>query len=228
MIEEQKKIAGQAAVDDYVKSGMVLGLGHGSTAIHALHRIAEKLKSGELTDIVGVPCSKHVEQEALELGIPLTTLEENPILDLTIDGADEFDPDLNLIKGGGGAMTREKIVAQSSKMEVIVCDESKSVPKLGTGWAVPVEVLSFGIASTRRFLEEAGATLSFRKASDGTDFITDQGNLILDSNFGPIEDVYALNQLLKSRAGIVEHGLFVDIASVVIMATTEGIQKFER
>lgn len=223
-MEQFKRQAAEKAVE-YVESGMVVGLGHGSTAIWALRRIAALLESGQLRDVLGVPCSTPVEAEAQALGIPLTTLEEHPVVDLTIDGADEVDPELNLIKGGGGALLREKIVAQASRREVIVVDESKLSPVLGTHWTLPVEVVPFGWRSQAAWLESLGAHPKVRLNGDGSPFKTDQGNLILDCDFGPIGQPAALAARLDGRAGIVEHGLFLGLASEVIVAGGQGLRR---
>ena len=226
-MERWKKEAAEAAVE-LVRPGMVLGLGHGSTARYALLKIAELLQSGKLWDIQGVPCSKKVEEEARALGIPLTTLEEHPELDLTIDGADEIDPELNVIKGGGGAMLREKIVAQATKREVIVADFGKLSPKLGTKVPVPVEVLPFGWKTHVRFLEGLGAKVRLRQSSDGSPFLTDQGNYVLDCYFGPIENPGDLAKELSSRAGILGHGLFLGLVDEAFVAGPEGVRQLRR
>jgi ribose 5-phosphate isomerase A len=207
---------------------MVVGLGHGSTTIFAVRRIAELLDRGELDDVLGIPTSKHVERDARELGIPLTTLSEHPVIDLTIDGADEVDDDLNLIKGGGGALLREKIVAQASRREIIVVDETKLSPTLGMQWPVPVEVIPFGWSSQAAYLELLGAQIALRRGADGSPFETDQGNLILDCNFGAISNPEQLALRLKERAGIVEHGMFLDRATDVIVGTAEGIRHLRK
>lgn len=212
----------------YIQSGMVVGLGAGSTAVLAVRRLAEKLSCGELTGIVGIPCSHTIEDEARRLGIPLTTLEEHPEIDLTFDGADEVDPALNLIKGGGGALLREKIVAQSSRREIIIVDESKLSPALGTHWAVPVEVVPFGWRTQVIYLEHLGAQPRLRLSPGGAPFVTDQGNYILDSDFGPIADPFALGARLDARTGIVCHGLFLGFADEVIVAGASGIQYLKR
>jgi ribose 5-phosphate isomerase A len=222
-LSKLKQQAAWRAVE-LVEPGMVVGLGHGSTVAFALHRIARLLQGGELRDILGIPCSRQVEAEARQLGIPLTTLEIHPVIDLTIDGADEVDPHLNLIKGGGGALLREKIVAQASRREVIVVDQSKLSPTLGTHWPVPVEVLPFGWRSQAAYLKSLGAEVTLRRSSDGTPFRTDQDNLILDCRFGPIPDPVELAARLDRRAGIVEHGLFLGLATDVIVAGDGGIQ----
>jgi len=207
---------------------MVVGLGHGSTAVFAVRRIAQLLPKGQLRDILGVPCSLWVEEEARRLGIPLTTLDEHPVIDVTIDGADEVDPNLDLIKGGGGALLREKIVAQASRREIIVVDESKLSPALGTRWSVPVEVVPFGWRSQVAYLESLGARPVLRQGNDGVPFETDQGNLILDCSFGPIPQPAQLATRIGERAGVVEHGLFIGLATDVIVATGRGIRHLQR
>jgi ribose 5-phosphate isomerase A len=225
--KDYKQQAAEYAVQ-FVTSGMVVGLGHGSTAIFAIRAIAAKLASGQLENVVGIPCSSQVETDARALGIPLTTLEEKPIVDLTIDGADEVDPALNLIKGGGGALLQEKIIAQASRREIITVDESKLVPALGTEWAVPVEVIPFGWRSQIEYLSNLGADVTPRRHHDGQLFRTDQGNLILDCHFGPIAAPAALAVQIRARAGIVEHGLFLGMADDVIVAGAAGIRHLRR
>jgi ribose 5-phosphate isomerase A len=219
---ELKKRAAERAVE-LIESGMVVGLGHGSTAILAVQRIAKLLKKGKLREVLGVPCSGQVTEAARNLGIPLTTLEEHPSIDLTIDGADEVDGNLDLIKGGGGALLREKIVAQASRREVIVVDESKLSHALGTQRALPVEVIFFGWQSQALYLESLGATVILRKDDNQKRFMTDQGNLILDCNFGPIADIESLAKALNARAGIVEHGLFLGLATDLVVAHAKGV-----
>jgi len=218
-----KRQAAEKAVE-YVQPGMIIGLGVGSTAIWAVRHIGALLRSGALRDIVGIPCSLAVEEEARSLGIPLTTLDEHPVIDLTIDGADEIDPQLNLIKGGGGALTREKIVAQATRREVIVGDKTKLSPALGTLFALPIEVIPFGWKSQAAYLETLGAVVKMRQDSNQQPYHTNQGNLILDCTFGPIADPYTLAARIKARAGIVEHGLFLGMASEAIIASETGIQ----
>lgn len=222
---QKQHAANQAAT--YVTSSMVIGLGTGATATLFVRRLAERLAAGELHDIVGIPTSHSIAQEAKQLGFPLSTLEEHPILDLTVDGADEVDEQLNLIKGGGGALLREKIVAQASKQEIIIVDEAKLSPQLGIKWHVPVEVVTFGWRTQFEYLESLGATVELRQKGEQP-FLTDQGNYILDANFGVISDPPALADLLKRRVGIVEHGLFVNIASEVIVGTDEGVRIMKR
>jgi len=222
-----KEQAARRAVE-FVQSGMIVGLGHGSTAFFAIKRIAELIRSGKLQDIRGVPCSRKVSDDARRLGIPLTTLNRHSVIDLTIDGADEVDGHLNLIKGGGGALLKEKIVAQASLCEIIIVDESKMSPVLGTRCAVPIEVAPFGWQSHIFFLEKLGAKVKPRRNRDEKLFKTDQGNVILDAHFGPISDPAKLAIDLKARAGVIEHGLFIGIATDVIVAGKGGLRHLER
>ena len=222
-----KRAAGERAAE-LIQSGMVVGLGTGSTAIFATRRLGELLSTGRLRDVVAIPTSKATEAEARRLGIPLIDDSIPSAIDLTIDGADEVDPALNLIKGGGGALFREKIVAQASRRVVIVVDESKLSPALGTRHALPVEVAGFGWKSQERFLAGLGLKPGLRRTSDGKTYETDQGNWILDCSSGPIADPASLASKLASRAGIVEHGLFCGIASEVIVAGESGIRELRR
>ncbi|MDD5712327.1 MAG: ribose-5-phosphate isomerase RpiA [Smithellaceae bacterium] len=212
----------------FVESGMVLGLGHGSTAFFALQRIAALIRSGKLRNVVGIPCSREVARSAREMGIPLTSLNSHPRIDLTIDGADEVDPALNLIKGRGGAMMREKIVAAASVREVIVVDEGKLSPVLGMSAPVPCEVAPFGWETQFSFLEELGAKPTARRNDAGRLFKTDQGNLILDAKFETISHPATLARRLEKRAGIVAHGLFIGMATEVIVAGAKGLRCLKR
>lgn len=213
--EEQKKAVGEKAVE-YVKSGMVLGLGTGSTAYYSTLKIGELYKSGELKNIKCIPSSSQTEKLAKELGLPLTDFNTHQEIDVTIDGADEIDESLNLIKGGGGALLREKIIAQSSKRLIIVADESKLSNKLGTKWHVPIEVIQFAVGVETKYLQSLGAKVEIRKTADGENYITDENNFILDANFGIINNPEQLEFLLNRRAGIVENGLFIGLAKRVI------------
>ena len=217
-----KRAAAERAVER-VESGMIVGLGSGSTAGFAIRRIGEMLRAGALRDVLGVPTSAATEAEARRLGIPMADADWEGAIDLTIDGADEVDSVLDLIKGGGGALLREKIVAQASRREIIVVDETKLSPALGTWRAVPVEVLSFGWRSQARYLESLGARVSVRRGSDGAPSTSDQGNLILDCAFGPITRPADVAAQLGARAGIVEHGLFLGLATDLIVAGAAGI-----
>ena len=184
-LAQYKREAAEYAVK-FIQSGMTVGLGSGSTAIYATRRIAELYRNGQLRDIVAFATSTVVWQEVVKLGIPMLTEDLPREIDVTIDGADEVDPELNLIKGGGGALLREKIVAQASRREIIIVDESKLSPQLGAHWPVPVEVLPYGWQSQARYLSSLGAEPAVRRVPDGSEFRTDQGNMILDSRFGPI------------------------------------------
>ena len=208
----------------FIQSGMTVGLGSGSTAIYATRGIGRRIQAGDLKDIVAVPTSLAIEAEAQALGIPLTTLEDHPRIDVTIDGADEVDPDFNLIKGGGGALLREKIVAQATQRQIIVVDDSKLSDQLGTRWAVPVEVIPFGWTAQASFLQSLGSAPKLRRQDNGRPYLTDQSNLILDCRFGKIEDPSGLAEAIKGRAGIVEHGLFIRLADDVIVAGQSGLR----
>jgi ribose 5-phosphate isomerase A len=207
---------------------MVLGLGTGSTTRYALEDIGSRLKTGKLQDILGIPSSLQTEKIAGELGIPLTNFDEHQEIDLTIDGADEVDPELNLIKGGGGALLREKILAQSSRRNVIIVDEYKLSPKLGTHFALPVEVIPFAWKPEANYISSLGGKISLRKNNEGSVYTTDQNNFILDCKFGPISDLKDLALKLSQRAGIVEHGLFLGLATEVIVATENEIRHLKR
>jgi len=224
---QYKQQAAERAVE-FAQPGMVIGLGSGSTAVFAMRRIGKLHKEGRLNNIVGFATSKAVLKEAQRLNIPMLAEKMESTIDLTIDGADEVDPDLNLIKGGGGALLREKIVAQNSRRVIIVCDESKLSLRLGTHRAVPVEVLFFGWHSQLRYLESLGAGVTVRQGKDSSPFITDSGNMILDCNFGPIASPAELAATLSARAGIVEHGLFLGLATDVIIAGREGVRHLVR
>ena len=228
-IDDLKRAAATRAVADEVQSGMVVGLGTGSTAIHATRRIGELLDSGALRDVTGVPTAVETADEARRVGIPLLADDVPWEIDVTIDGADEVDPALDLIKGGGGALLREKLVAQASRREVIVVDGSKRTDRLGTRSPLPVEVVDFGLATTRREIELLGAQIVVRGEGHGHQaFRTDQGNLVLDCHFGPIADAEALAAELIAHAGVVEHGLFLGIADAVVVARDSGIEVVNR
>jgi ribose 5-phosphate isomerase A len=223
-LRNQLKLKAAIYAAERVESGMVVGLGYGSTALLAVRRIAARLNDGELHTIVGVPCAEGTATVACELGIPLTRLDDVLAVDLTIDGADEVDPQLNLIKGGGGALLREKMVAQASRRVMIIVDEGKLAPALGTNWAVPIEVVEFGWGATERWLAAHGARVTRRLTADGGPFRTDQGHFILDCSFGLITDPTELGRKLADRAGIVEHGLFVGLATDLVVAGSDGIR----
>lgn len=217
-----KKQAGEFAAA-MVQSGMVVGLGTGSTAIHAVRKVGERIQSGDLKDVICIATSVQTDTEARKLNIPLMSDSMPKKVDITIDGADEVDPAWNLIKGGGGALLREKIVAQASSRVVIVVDEQKLTSTLGSGFPLPVEVLTFGWESQKRFLESLGARVVIRE-HNGSEYKTDCGNMILDCHFGPIPDAVKLASQLGARAGIVEHGLFIRIATDLVIAGSSGVQ----
>ncbi len=225
--QDELKRAAAVHAADLVASGMVVGLGTGSTTQFALERLGERVRTGELKNIVGIPSSVRTETIARGLGIPLTDFAAHPAIDVTIDGADEVDPALNLIKGGGGALLREKVLAQATRRNVIIVDESKLAPHLGTRWALPVEVVPFAAPAETRYLESIGARVTLR-SRDGRPVATDQGNVLLDAAFGPMEDPEAIADRLDRRAGIVEHGLFLGLAHDVIVAGREGIRHLKR
>jgi ribose 5-phosphate isomerase A len=222
-----KRAAGEYAVR-FVESGMVVGLGTGSTAIHAVRHLAARLQSGDLRDVVGFATSTATRLEAKARGIPLLTEDLPRAIDVTIDGADEVDPAFNVIKGGGGALLREKIVAQASRRFVVVVDERKLSPQLGVTWPVPIEVMRYGYASQVRFLEALGGRVVLRLAADGSPFVTDNGNWVVDCHFGPITDLEGIARQLEGRAGIVEHGLFLHLATDLVVAGADGVRYMPR
>lgn len=223
LVETHKQAAAHAAVA-WIESGMRVGLGTGTTAIHATRRLATLIGSGVLVDVTAVATSRATRVEAERLGIPLLADDLSCEIDVTIDGADEVDPELNLIKGGGGALLREKIVAQASRRLIIVVDDTKTSAQLGDRRAVPVEVLEFGWRSQARYLEGLGATVTVRTGLCGGTYGTDSGNMILDCRFGPIANVRRLAAAMTERAGIVEHGLFIGMAHDLIVAGASGVR----
>jgi ribose 5-phosphate isomerase A len=225
--EDLKKQAAEKAVEQ-VKSGMILGLGTGSSASFAVAKIGELWQAGMLTDIVGIPTSEATAALAREYGLPLATLDEYPTVDLAIDGADEIDPNLNLIKGLGGALLREKMIESATKKFIVVADGSKVVEKLGTRAPVPVEVVQFCWKATARWLESLGCQPVLRGGA-AQPYLTDNHNYILDCAFpNGIDNPSELAATLKSRPGVVEHGLFLGMASEAIVATPNGIKVVSR
>jgi len=223
--EELKKLAGEKAVEK-VKDGMILGLGTGSTVKYSLKKIGELVRDG--LDVKGIPTSIHTKRIAKEEKIPLTTLDEYPEIDLTIDGADEVDSSLNLIKGGGGALTREKIIAFNSKNVIIVADDSKVVKALGIDFPLPVEVVKFAWGSTKKALEKFGCEVELRKIMEEEPFITDNGNYILDCEFERIEEPEQLEIDINNIPGVVENGLFIDLVNEVIVGGKQGILTLDK
>ncbi|HUP88388.1 MAG TPA: ribose-5-phosphate isomerase RpiA [Longimicrobiales bacterium] len=225
--DQLKRKAAERAVE-LIEDGMKLGLGTGSTARHVLEVIAEKRANGELQNIRGVPTSSATRDQANQLGIPVTTLDDLPHLDLAIDGADEVDPDLNLVKGLGGALLWEKIVESAADRLVIVVDESKLVDRLCEKAPLPVEVVQFAWSTHMHFLKQLGGSPSLRK--NGMEpFVTDSGNYIIDCSFDDgIADPWLLQTEIRNRAGIVESGLFLDMAEQVIVASATGVRTLLR
>lgn len=216
--EQQKRRAAERAVE-YVESGMRLGLGTGSTAKHVLDVLAEKLASGALRDVAGVPTSRQTADYARTLGIPLLELDDVLQLDLAIDGADEVDPQLDLVKGLGGALLWEKVVESAASRFVVVVDESKLVPRLGTKAPVPVEVVPFGWRTLLSRFEAAGAVPKLRAGTGGEPFVTDGGHYIIDCSFADgIADSARTAALLRAPAGVVETGMFIGMATAVVVA----------
>jgi len=220
----EKQAAGRASAR-FVTDGQIVGLGTGSTAIHAIHAIGDRVRDG--LKILGIPTSQRSDELARSLGIPLTTFEEHQEIDVTIDGADEFDPALNLIKGGGGALLREKIVASVTKFYVIVTDDSKQVAALGK-FPLPVEVIPFAEPLLEKKIAALGATVKLRKDASGKPYVTDEGHHILDCSFGKIADPGVLALQLSQIPGIVEHGLFVGMANVVLIGKGSEVKELRR
>ena len=223
--EELKKLAGEKALD-HIEDGMILGLGTGSTVEYTLRKLGQLVKDG--LKIQGIPTSVHTKRIAKEENIPLTTLEEHPDIDVTIDGADEVDSYLNLIKGGGGALTREKIIAFNSKKVIIVIDDSKVVKALGIDFPLPVEVVKFGWSSVKRVLEELGCEVTLRNIMENEPYITDNGNYILDCDFERIENPEQIEMQINNIPGVVENGLFIGLVDEVIVGGKQGIMTLDK
>lgn len=224
MVEEYlKQMAAERALT-HVRSGMILGLGSGSTAAYFINMLGERIRSGSLQDIQAVPTSEKSAQQARQLNIPLTSLAKQPVIDLAVDGADEVDPDLNLIKGLGKALLREKIVEIHAAKLVIIVDETKLVSQLGTKAPLPVEITPFEHAAHMRWLESLGCKVSIMLDKDEQPVMTDNGNYLVCCRFvGGILDPVGLSRILADRPGIVEHGLFLNMADQVIVSGTQGI-----
>jgi len=228
--DDLKRLAAAHALE-FVRDGMKLGLGTGSTARHFVELLGERVRSG--LDVVGVPASESTRADAERCGVVLRTLDDIDRLDLTVDGADEIDPQLNLIKGGGGALLREKIVAAASDRMIVIADESKWVATLGR-FPLPIEVVPFGLAATRRAISEViaehGLTgrQEIRAGKDGHAFVTDGGHWIVDAHLGMIPEAPALAASLAALPGVVEHGLFIGLARTALLAGPTGIRVIER
>ena len=223
--EPLKQLACQRAAQE-VGAGMVLGLGTGSTVYYFLQELGRMVQEG--LRILGVPTSLRTAQIATQLAIPLTTLEEHPHLDLAVDGADEVDARLNMVKGAGGALLREKIIAASAQRFVIVVDDSKIVTTLGERYPIPVEAVTFGLTPTTRAIEALGAQTTLRRQADGQPWLTDNGNVILDCHFDSTADPHQLQQHLLNIPAIVDTGLFLDMADRVIIGQPDGVRVLER
>lgn len=227
-IEGAKREAAGKAVA-LVESGSVIGLGSGSTASYATMILGKRLMDGELEDVFGVPTSLQAAAEAVEAGVPLTTLDEHPVLNLGIDGADQIDHDLNAIKGGGGALLREKVVASASRRFIVIADGRKLTGRLGEGCSLPVEVLPFALGSVQRKLIDLGAEVSLRCGSGKLGpVLTDNGNLILDADFGIIPEPRRLERELKAIPGIIETGLFLGFIDLAFIGTKEGMKRLDK
>ena len=225
---DPKQRAAEAAIQ-FVQNGMVIGLGTGSTADQFLQALSASLKSGRLRDVRGVPTSRHSELRAAQLGIPMVSLPDYPRPDVTIDGADEVAPNLDLIKGLGGALLREKVLAQNSAKLIIIADSSKSVARLGAKSMLPVEVVPFAHEIHEPFLRTLGAAPNLRKDPSGSPFVTDNGNYIYDCRFpNGIDKPHELDAALRSRAGIVETGLFLGMASIALIADENRVRELRR
>ena len=227
--DELRRRAAEAALED-VRPGMKLGLGSGRTAEHFVRALAERVRDG--LSVVGVPTSAHTAELAASLGIPLATLDDAPALDLTVDGADEVDPELRLIKGGGGALLREKIVASASQRMTVIVEAAKIVDALGA-FPLPVEIVPFGATPVRLAIERAAGrlglsgTFAWRRAGDGP-YLTDGGNHILDVSLGRIDEPERLARELDAMPGVVEHGLFIGFASLVVVAGSDGVTRLSK
>lgn len=227
MSQQSMKIEAARAALEYVENGMRLGIGTGSTAEEFVKLLAERVNDG--LDIIGVPTSERTAKLCSELGVPLSSLDETPQLDLTIDGADELDANLSLIKGGGGALLREKIVAFASKKMIVIADGSKVVEKLGA-FPLPIEVNLFGVEATKQAIVDVADRLGLpndikiRENRDGDEFKTDGGHLIVDASFGHISDPDALSKALHAIPGVVEHGLFIGLADIAVIAHETGVE----
>jgi ribose 5-phosphate isomerase A len=220
----EKEAAARASLR-FVRDGDIVGLGTGSTAAYAVRFLAERVREG--LKIRGIPTSVQTKELAGSLGIPLTTLDECQQIDVDIDGADEFDSQLHLIKGGGGALLREKIIASASRQVVIIADSSKQVAVLGK-FPLPVEVIPFAQALVAKRIGALGATVKQRQDAKGKPFVTDEGHHILDCGFGQIPDPPALARVLSDMPGVVEHGLFINLATVVLVAKGENVAELRR
>jgi len=223
-LDQEKQLAARAAVQ-LVQAGSIVGLGSGSTATYALEYLAERVRGG--LKVQGIPTSQKIKQLAEQMHIPLTTLEEHPQVDIDIDGADEIDPQLNLIKGGGGALLREKIIASASRRFVVIAESTKQVARLGK-FPLPVEVIPFAQTLLKARIEALGAKVALRQYAYGNPFVTDEGHHILDCTFGAIQDPAGLAENLRAMPGVVEHGLFIGMAEIALIGKAGQVLEIKR
>src|ERR1019366_1791 len=221
--KKEKERAGRAAAE-LVRDGDIVGLGTGSTAYFTVLALGERVKTG--LKMVGIPTSNATAELARAVGIPLATLDQHPVIDIDIDGADEIDPKLNLIKGGGGALLCEKVIATASKKMVVIADSGKMVPVLGK-FPLPVEIVSFARTVVEKKIASLGATTKLRTRSDGSPYHTDNGNQILACSFGKIEDPPALARILRDIPGVVEHGLFIGLAKLALIGKENSVEEIQ-
>lgn len=227
-VEDAKRRAAGAAAA-HIESGNVIGLGTGSTALHFIRAVGSLLISGSISDILAVPTSRRTEAEARGAGIPLTSLDEHPEIDLAVDGADQLNEALDAIKGGGGALLREKVVASASETYILIVDEGKLTPRLGEGFPLPIEALPFSLGSVKLKVEKMGARTSLRTMKGGAEpYVTDNGNYVLDADFGYIAEPRVLEAELKGIPGVLETGLFLGYADLAYVGTPEGVRAMRR
>jgi ribose 5-phosphate isomerase A len=225
--DAKRRAAGTAA--SHVESGSVIGLGTGSTALYFIRAVGSLLRSGEISDILAVPTSRRTEAEAKGTGIPLTSLDEHPEIDLAVDGADQLNEALDAIKGGGGALLREKVIASASKTYIIIIDEGKLTPRLGEGFPLPIEVLPFSLGSVKLKAKKMGANVSLRAVRGGAEpYVTDNGNYVMDADFGYIAEPRVLEAELKGIPGVLETGLFLGYTDLAYVGTPEGVRAMRR
>ena len=227
-VDEAKKLTGETAAE-YVKSGQIVGLGSGTTAVHFIRRLGERISSDDLKDIMTVPTSIQAAHDAIAGGLKVTSLDEYPSIDITVDGADQIDTQLNLIKGGGAALLREKIIAEATDYYIVIADERKITNTLGSGRSIPLEVLPFAYKPVCRSIEGLGGRPVLRSGSGKLGpVVTDNGNFVVDANFGPITDLEMLDGQLRDIPGLLETGLFLGYADVAIIGYEGGIRKIDK
>ena len=227
-VEDAKRRAAGAAAA-HIESGSVIGLGTGSTALHFIKAVGSLIRSGEIADILAIPTSRRTDAEARRAGIPLTSLDEHPEIDLAVDGADQLNEALDAIKGGGGALLREKVVASASETYILIVDEGKLTPRLGEGFPLPIEALPFSLGSVKLKVEKLGARASLRAMKGGAEpYVTDNGNYVLDADFGYIAEPRVLEAELKGIPGVLETGLFLGYVDLAYVGTPESVRAMRR